>query len=87
MLAAAVLSLYGRDRATGTRAPVAQLDRVLPSEGRGQRFESSRVRQFFSRSQMLEISVLLHNSFKNERKTRSVNASQIDTFRVGGKKY
>ena len=25
--------------------PVAQLDRALPSEGRGQRFESSRVRQ------------------------------------------
>ena len=25
-------------------APVAQLDRALPSEGRGQRFESSRVR-------------------------------------------
>ncbi len=29
-------------------APVAQLDRALPSEGRGQRFESSRVRHFFS---------------------------------------
>ena len=28
-------------------ALVAQLDRALPSEGRGQRFESSRVRQFF----------------------------------------
>ncbi len=28
------------------RAPVAQLDRALPSEGRGQRFESSRVRHF-----------------------------------------
>ena len=26
-------------------APVAQLDRALPSGGRGQRFESSRVRQ------------------------------------------
>ncbi len=26
-------------------APLAQLDRALPSEGRGQRFESSRVRQ------------------------------------------
>ena len=30
---------------TTFRAPVAQLDRALPSEGRGQRFESSRVRQ------------------------------------------
>ena len=29
-------------------APVAQLDRALPSEGRGQRFESSRVRQVLS---------------------------------------
>ena len=29
----------------GRSAPVAQLDRALPSEGRGQRFESSRVRQ------------------------------------------
>ena len=27
-------------------ALVAQLDRALPSEGRGQRFESSRVRHF-----------------------------------------
>ncbi len=29
-------------------APVAQLDRALPSEGRGQRFESSRVRQLLA---------------------------------------
>ena len=28
-------------------APLAQLDRALPSEGRGQRFESSRVRHIF----------------------------------------
>ena len=28
-------------------APVAQLDRALPSEGRGREFESRRVRQFF----------------------------------------
>ena len=28
-------------------APVAQLDRALPSEGRGQRFESSRVRHSY----------------------------------------
>lgn len=28
------------------KAPVAQLDRALPSEGRGHRFESCRVRQF-----------------------------------------
>ena len=31
---------------TSLRAPVAQLDRVLPSEGRGRTFESSRARQF-----------------------------------------
>ena len=29
------------------RGPVAQLDRALPSEGRGRRFESFRVRQLF----------------------------------------
>ena len=29
----------------GRKAPVAQLDRVLPSEGRGRTFESSRARQ------------------------------------------
>jgi hypothetical protein len=27
------------------QAPVAQLDRALPSEGKGQRFESPRARQ------------------------------------------
>ena len=31
-------------------APIAQLDRALPSEGRGQRFESSWVRHFSLRS-------------------------------------
>ena len=30
-------------------APVAQLDRALPSEGRGRAFESRRVRQGFQR--------------------------------------
>ena len=29
------------------KAPVAQLDRALPSEGKGRTFESCRVRQFF----------------------------------------
>jgi hypothetical protein len=32
---------------TPLRAPVAQLDRALPSEGRGREFESRRVRQHF----------------------------------------
>ena len=30
------------------QAPVAQLDRALPSEGRGQRFESSRVHHYIA---------------------------------------
>ena len=30
----------------GTQAPVAQLDRALPSEGKGREFESRRVRHF-----------------------------------------
>lgn len=33
-----------KPRASARRAPVAQLDRALPSEGRGQGFESLRVR-------------------------------------------
>ena len=36
------------------QAPVAQLDRALPSEGRGQRFESSRVRQKNNKNSNLE---------------------------------
>jgi hypothetical protein len=31
-----------------SQAPVAQLDRALPSEGKGREFESRRVRQSFS---------------------------------------
>jgi hypothetical protein len=31
---------------SGRHAPIAQLDRALPSEGKGQRFESSWVRHF-----------------------------------------
>jgi hypothetical protein len=34
---------------TPLRAPVAQLDRALPSEGRGREFESRRVRQYYQR--------------------------------------
>src|SRR6185312_5452810 len=37
-------------------APVAQLDRVLPSEGRGHRFESYRVRHF-ARHEMAQASL------------------------------
>ena len=33
-------------RLCGQQAPVAQLDRALPSEGKGHTFESCRVRQF-----------------------------------------
>ena len=32
------------------KAPVAQLDRVLPSEGRGRRFKSCRARQNISKT-------------------------------------
>ena len=42
-----------------TKAPVAQLDRALPSEGRGQRFESSRVRHLSSDLSSLPIDNLL----------------------------
>src|SRR5690554_7428188 len=36
---------YGAATTHRSYAPVAQLDRVLPSEGRGHRFESCRARQ------------------------------------------
>ena len=36
---------------TSVQAPVAQPDRALPSEGRGHRFESCRVRHFVPRIQ------------------------------------
>ena len=42
-LLSASLGLPAKAAATGA-APVAQLDRVLPSEGRGHRFKSCRVR-------------------------------------------
>ncbi len=35
-----------RPGSTRREAPIAQLDRALPSEGKGQRFESSWVRHF-----------------------------------------
>ena len=41
--------LYPSPAAEKIRAPVAQLDRALPSEGRGREFESRRVRQQFRR--------------------------------------
>ena len=41
----ALLAKPGDNYPLSLQAPVAQLDRVLPSEGRGQRFESSRARQ------------------------------------------
>src|SRR3546814_18576946 len=42
-----IIACTGRRSAlrSGRAAPVAQLDRALPSEGRGHRFESCRVRQ------------------------------------------
>jgi hypothetical protein len=42
--------MWGREH-----APVAQLDRVLPSEGRGHRFESCRVRQIPSTKSSLTL--------------------------------
>lgn len=63
-----------RARATGLRslrqspiclaqAPVAQLDRALPSEGRGHRFEFCRVRHSFSMTCLLAMPGIQHNRF------------------------
>ena len=43
-----MVDIEGIDWNTIPLAPVAQLDRALPSEGRGHRFESCRVRHFFN---------------------------------------
>ena len=45
---AAHCSMVPRSKASSPCAPVAQLDRALPSEGRGREFESRRVRQYFN---------------------------------------
>ena len=42
-----MVDIEGIDWNTIPLAPVAQLDRALPSEGRGHRFESCRVRHSF----------------------------------------
>jgi hypothetical protein len=39
------LPISGQSAKSGLNAPVAQLDRALPSEGKGHTFESCRVRQ------------------------------------------
>src|SRR5690606_30896700 len=46
--ASAAERLGSAARALSRPAPIAQLDRALPSEGRGQRFESSWVRHLIS---------------------------------------
>ena len=41
-------------RYAGVAGPVAQLDRALPSEGKGRAFESRRVRHFYLLNQQLK---------------------------------
>ncbi len=79
----------------GVEAPVAQLDRALPSEGRGRMFESSRVRQSF---QWLSARLRLKRFYRwhtanNARVTHTVRGSsdgkrlywtQADTAIRGG---
>ena len=51
-----LVETQSKSRYTGQEAPVAQLDRALPSEGRGQRFESSRVHHLISK--LISISII-----------------------------
>src|SRR6476660_8934542 len=46
------------------RAPVAQLDRALPSEGRGRTFESSRARHFANCGALLRLDAGHLNHFR-----------------------
>ena len=56
-----------------TRAgPVAQLDRALPSEGRGRRFESFRVRQCFQHFNRLRFSAIASFSEVGPLKLRAL---------------
>ncbi len=50
--------LSARPCQSSAPAPVAQLDRALPSEGRGHRFESCRVRHFLQHYQVVHMSSL-----------------------------
>src|SRR5690606_38841262 len=59
-------------------APVAQLDRVLPSEGRGHRFESCRVRQF----SLLTLSRPAAASLRKGRRTTGDGRTPLRTLRV-----
>src|SRR6185437_8982187 len=63
-VAAAARLVYFRGQ-----APVAQLDRALPSEGKGRTFESSRARQFLPQNQ---------NDF--DRSAARTHAAQLITF-------
>ena len=64
---------------TARQAPVAQLDRALPSEGRGQRFESSRVRHEYSTIQTVCGSLVLGLSANKQHWTRN-NADKLLFF-------
>ncbi len=57
-----------------TRAPVAQLDRALPSEGRGREFESRRVRQF----------ILVLNTLDGDHNERFSRQSAMEAPRKNG---
>ena len=50
-------------------APVAQLDRALPSEGRGHRFESCRVHQLFQLNQYLNFFNFIATILKDALRT------------------
>jgi hypothetical protein len=52
-------------------APVAQLDRALPSEGRGHRFESCRVRQPPKSSRIGTASALKRSSRRDDRQQKA----------------
>ena len=72
------MSRSSRAASPAPQAPVAQLDRVLPSEGRGHRFESCRVRQSFQRLRLLiRLAFTLHGGEAGGKQSSCVkDASQ-----------
>ena len=63
-----LVETQSKSRYTGEEAPVAQLDRALPSEGRGHEFESRRVHHTLFINQWLNLT----RAIPPQKKSKSV---------------
>ena len=76
-----IFAIAGRDMGSyrAFDAPVAQLDRALPSEGRGQRFESSRVHHLILNFILLSMAWCAYGYFYPPNYTPYVLKHLVDT--------